>query len=245
MIGITWKSQTMSKEEKYQELVCDVRQFYQSLPEPEQNIYLRWCNDCQKHINLWSYWQSSLDARIMVVGQDWGCPEESTVLENIRAINEGTEREYHVDPDSITDRNLCTLLNSIGFPAEENNPDLFFTNLALGYRNRGLTGGFRQSWIRKCEPFFRRLVDIVEPRVIICLGRNVFVGVTRAMEKKVRIGRYNEFIESAENPVEADGRMIFAEAHCGYFGTINRARDREENGMELQIEDWKRIKRVL
>ena len=76
----------------------------------------------------------------MIVGQDWGCPEESPVMDNIRAINKGVTDAYHVDPNSITDKNLCTLLASIGFPAEEKNPDLFFTNLALGYRNKGLTG---------------------------------------------------------------------------------------------------------
>lgn len=233
------------KRKRYEELIRDVRDFYQSRSNPERDIYLRWCDDCRKHINLWSYWQGSLDARIMVVGQDWGCPEESAVLNNIRAINEGTESEYHVDPDSITDRNLCTLLDSIGFPAEKYNPDLFFANLALGYRNKGLTGGFRQSWLRECEPFFRRLVDIIDPEVIICLGRNVFVSVTRAMGKKVRVGRYNDFIESRENPVQVNGCMIFAEAHCGYFGTINRARGSGRNGLELQIEDWKKIKKAL
>ena len=88
-------------------------------------------------------------------------------------------------------------------------------------------------------------MSIVEPEVIICLGRNVFVGVTRAMGKRVKVRGYNEFIESGENPVEADGRMIFAEAHCGYFGTINRARGREKDGMELQLTDWKRIKKVI
>lgn len=245
MIGITWKSRMMNKEQEYQHLICEVRDFYQSHPNPNSNIYLRWCDDCRKHINLWSYWQGSLDARIMVVGQDWGCPEESAVLNNIKAINEETESEYHVDLDSITDRNLCTLLASIGFPAETYNPDLFFTNLALGYRNKGLTGGFRQSWLRECEPFFRRLVDIVVPEIIICLGRNVFVSVTRSMGKNVRVGRYNDFIESGENPVQVNGCMIFAEAHCGYFGTINRARGRLGNGMELQVEDWKRIGEVL
>ena len=233
------------KRKQYEELIRDVRDFYQSRPNPERNIYLRWCDDCRKHINLWSYWQGSLNARIMVVGQDWGCPEESAVLNNIKAINEETESEYHVDQDSITDRNLCTLLDSIGFPAENYNPELFFTNLALGYRNKGLTGGFQQSWLRECEPFLRRLVDIVDPEVIICLGRNAFVSVTRAMGKKVRVGRYNDFIESGENPIKVNGCMIFAEAHCGYFGTINRARGSERNGLEPQIEDWTRIKQAL
>ena len=233
------------KRKQYEELIRDVRDFYMSRKESDRAVYLEWCDDCRQHINLWSYWQGSLNARIVVVGQDWGCPEKSAVLNNIKALNEETESEYHVDTDSITDRNLCMLLDSIDFPAETYNPDLFFTNLALGYRNKGLTGGFRQSWLRECEPFFRQLVDIVDPEVIICLGRNVFVSVTRVMGKKVRVSKYNDFIESGENPVQMNGYMIFAEAHCGYFGTINRARGSSQNGIELQVEDWKRIKQVL
>ena len=147
-----------------------MKDFYRSRPEPDHSIYLEWCDDCRNHINLWSYWQGSLDARIMVVGQDWGCPKGAAVMDNIRAINDGSEKEYHVDPDSLTDKNLCTLLASIGFPAETWNPELFFTNFALGYRNKGLTGGFKGSWLRECEPFFKRLVEIVEPEIIICRG---------------------------------------------------------------------------
>ena len=109
------------KRKQYEELIRDVRDFYMSRKESDRAVYLEWCDDCQKHINLWSYWQGSLDARIMVVGQDWGCPEESAVLNNIKALNEETESEYHVDTDSITDtdaalnqvaNNLATLVNT-------------------------------------------------------------------------------------------------------------------------------------
>jgi len=233
------------KRKRYEELIRDVRDFYQSRKESDHAIYLRWCDDCRKHINLWSYWQGSLDARIMVVGQDWGCPEESAVLNNIIAINEGTESEYHIDPDSLTDKNLTMLLDSIGISAVTRNLELFFTNYALGYRNKGLTGGFRSSWLRECDPFFKRLVEIIEPEIIICLGRSVFVSVTRALGKRVKVRRYNDFIESESNPVSCDGILVFAEAHCGYFGTVNRARGSDRNGMELQLEDWKRIKQAL
>ena len=233
------------KKQKYTELVRDVKNFYRSRPEPDHSIYLEWCDDCRNHINLWSYWQGSLDARIMVVGQDWGCPKGAAVMDNIRAINDGSEKEYHVDPDSLTDKNLCTLLASIGFPAETWNPELFFTNFALGYRNKGLTGGFKGSWLRECEPFFKRLVEIVEPEIIICLGQNTFRAVVRSLGGKIRIHGYNRFIESEHNPIRCGEMLVFAEAHCGYFGTVNRARGSGRDGLEVKKEDWKRIKQVL
>ena len=47
------------------------------------------------------------------------------------------------------------------------------------------------------------------------------------------------------NPVDYDGRLVFAEAHCGYFGTVNRARGSGKTGMEIQLEDWKKIRQAL
>ena len=234
----------IDKKQQYEELIRDVRDFYCSMERPDQGIFLEWCEDCRE-INLWSYWQGSLDARIMVVGQDWGCPKGAVVMDNIRAINDGAEKEYRVDPESLTDKNLCTLLASIGFPAETRNPDLFFTNFALGYRNKGLTGGFKTSWLRECEPFFKRLVDIVEPEIIICLGQNTFKAVIRSLGIKTNLRGYNRFIESKNNPVDYDGRLVFAEAHCGYFGTVHRARGSGKTGMEIQLEDWKKIRQAL
>ena len=234
----------VDKKQQYKELIRDVRDFYCSKEKPDRDVYLQWCEDCRE-INLWSYWQGSLDAKIMVVGQDWGCPKGAVVMNNIRAINDGTENEYHVDPESLTDKNLCILLASIGFPAEARNPDLFFTNFALGYRNKGLTGGFKASWLRECEPFFKRLVDIVEPEIIICLGQNTFRAAMRSLGGKARLRGYNQFVESESNPVRCGGVQVFAEAHCGYFGTVNRARGSNKNGLDLQIEDWKKIRQAL
>lgn len=171
----------------------------------------------------------------MVVGQDWGCPREAAVMETIRAINDGTQQEYQIDPESLTDKNLCKLLASIGFPAETRNPELFFTNFALGYRNRGLTGGFKQSWLRECEPFFRRLVEIVEPEIIICLGQNTFRAAVRSLGGRVSIRGYNRFIRSENNPVCCGDVLVFAEAHCGYFGTVNRAKGSGKDGLDLQL----------
>jgi hypothetical protein len=39
--------------------------------------------------------------------------------------------------------------------------------------------------------------------------------------------------------------LFFAEAHCGYFGTVNRNRGSDQHGLVLQKEDWKRIKAAI
>ena len=74
-----------------------------------------------------------------------------------------------------------------------------------------------------------------------------------AFDKKVRIEGYNAFITGRDNPVELvlpSGKKvgIFAEAHCGAMGTLNRNRLKDpdgETGIALQMKDWTRIVEYL
>ncbi len=250
---------TEGKEKAYQALISDVKTFYEAQGKQHDNepVYLTWCDAC-KEINLWTYWQGrgNLDAEIMVVGQDWGTPDKgSPILNNICEINRKLRTDYHFDEHNPTDRNLEKLFCSIGIsiPSGTRDPRLFFTNFVLGYRNQGLTGGFKSRWIRENEGFFLRLAEIVEPKIIICLGRNVFTGVTRSLGKPVRIRNYNAFVTGSQNPVSVTlpggkASHVFAMAHCGAMGTLNRNRLHDTEGLtgiELQKKDWRRIKDYL
>ena len=165
-------------------------------------------------------------------------------------------QRYWMDSTSITDKNLIALFSSLGYDVSNEvlpNPDLFFTNFVLGYRNKGFSGGFKQRWLRENKDFFRRLAEIIEPEIIICLGRNAFHGVMMAYGQKVRFRNYNSFIVSKENPVELSfpsGKRtyVFAEAHCGAMGTLNRSRLKDPEGitgLKLQEKDWQHIREYL
>ena len=94
------KNDTVSKEIQYQELIADVQKAYLS-----ESRELRWCEEC-KEINLWAYWQGRghLDADIMLVGQDWGCPKTSVeTMKNVCDMNCGKAVSYMRGNDSITD----------------------------------------------------------------------------------------------------------------------------------------------
>ena len=101
----------VSKELQYQELIADVQKAYLS-----ESRELRWCKEC-KEINLWAYWQGRghLDADIMLVGQDWGCPKTSVeTMKNVCDMNCGKVVSYMRRNDSITDRNLIQLFRTCG-----------------------------------------------------------------------------------------------------------------------------------
>lgn len=256
-----------NKEQLYRTLVDDARNDYLSRPRSanSKGVYLTWVKDCHE-INLWTYWQGigNFDAKILLVGQDWGAPDpKSSIMQNIRDINDGLRTDYSfkqanpagkVNP---TDDNLCELFASIGYDITKRCGDLFFTNFVLGYRSKGLSGNMKREWLLADAPYFSRLVNIIEPKVVVCLGKDTFEGVQYACTGEWQhTGRFNAFIESPQNPAILpllSGKTVaaFAVAHCGKIGTLNRNRIgrlgsyASSQSLYRQIEDWKKIKGFL
>ncbi len=105
------KNDTVSKEIQYQELIADVQKAYLS-----ESRELRWCEEC-KEINLWAYWQGRghLDADIMLVGQDWGCPKTSVeTMKNVCDMNCGKAVSYMRGNGLQIERNEWRFQNSLG-----------------------------------------------------------------------------------------------------------------------------------
>ena len=241
----------MKKEIAYQDLIKRVKNSYPLRESADDGTQLRlfWCDDC-KEINLWNYWQGRghLNAKIMLVGQDWGCPwdeDYQDTMEQIRKANRNEPYQYLQNNPSLTDANLTRLFRVLGYDITKPCPELFFTNLVLGYRSKGLSGGYRKAWADQDKGYFEELANIIEPNVILCLGRSTFEGVLAAFGVKPIIEDYNEFIESASNPTDVNlesGKRVsvFALAHCGAMGTLNRNR-KKNTDLTRQIEDWHRI----
>ena len=242
-----------NKKKRYDELVKKVAYSYKTAPpKPNKNgVSLVWFDEC-KEINLWTYWQGKghLNAKIMLVGQDWGCINESSaVIRNIRDINGGKDILYMSGNESITDKNLTELFDVLGYKINQKdsqNNNLFFTNLVLGYRDRGLSGGLSRSWIEHDKGFFQELVSIIEPKIIICLGKATLYGVIESLGVKEKIGNYNSFIESNKNPIlfslkSGKKAKIYGVAHCGAMGTLNRNKKVSSKDLNRQKLDWKQI----
>ncbi len=246
-----------NKETAYRQFIERVRASYPAYQESTEyeKSQLVWCEDCKQEINLWSYWQGSLDAQIMLVGQDWGCPYNKTSLptmEQIHRANNGNTYDYLSQNPSRTDQNLITLfLASLNRTITEPCDDLFFTNFVLGYRTHGTSGNYQKEWAEHDSAFFKELVEIIEPKVILCLGKATFRAVLTSLapDQKPRIGGYNKYIESSRNPISvatSSGMNIavFALAHCGVMGTLNR-NGKKNLDLDQQIADWKRISLYL
>lgn len=60
-----------AKESKYSELVEEVRKCKKCMSGQKSQGIKIVQDKCRSQINLWSHWQGSLDANILVIGQDW------------------------------------------------------------------------------------------------------------------------------------------------------------------------------
>lgn len=173
-------------------------------------------------------------------------------MTQIQKANNGDVYDYLSGNPSHTDHNLITLFSTalnkkITCPCD----NLFFTNFVLGYRTRGTIGNYQKEWAEHDSVFFKELVEIIEPKVILCLGKATFRAVLASLapDQKPRIGGYNKYIEGSRNPViiatpSGTNIAVFALAHCGVMGTLNRNR-KKNLGLDQQLADWKRISLYL
>lgn len=182
--------------------------------------------DCAE-IGAWSRWQGNVDAELMVVGQDWG-----DVAWFVREKGGDTSA-------STTNRTLVELLGSVGFkirmPAESFGEGVvFLTNAVLCLKEGGAQARVHDEWFRNCGTrFLRPLIDLVQPKVVVCLGERAYRSVSTAYG--IRSRRFSEAVES-EGPVPLSrGVSAFAVYHCG--APILKT----HRNLAAQREDWKRI----
>ena len=262
----------MTKEERYEALAERVRKCGQMNAEGKCMEGKQCCNsgrdpklvpykECDE-INLWTYWQGgkrhlNTPTKILLAGQDWGSMdtevyEEARIVENIvqkRKENPDEYLSYTEGNNNPTDKNLIELFKSIDpkIDITKDCPSIFFTNFVLCYRaDAKISGDYKTTWGNNCGRHFKELVDILEPKVILCLGKSVYKGVMKALGGTVKEESYNCLLDRHE-PSIVNGYTIFPLAHCGGMGTSNRNRDKDKHKdiLHYQKEDWAAIKKYL
>lgn len=247
--------------DEYAILCEEVKTDYMKRESLGNNTDLLWCDLCEE-INLWTYWQGrgNSDTKILLVGQDWGCAFDDNFdkfKRCIEHINRGdNDIDYAEHTTSLTDVQLIDLFKILGYDLHQRNNDLFFTNLALGYRKKGSSGGQVKEYLEKDVKYTCRLIEILKPQVIICLGKDTFEILASAIKQcKIKLDNFYDSLENGTNycDVSLNNGMesrIYAVAHCGNYGTMNRKKystnvNSDKSGTDLQKEDWLKIMEYL
>lgn len=239
----------LSKLERYHWLIDKARASY---PPEGSAAELTWCDACDDEINLWTYWQGrgSLNPEILLVGQDWGnpYPKSGKVFLPVERVKAGPP--YEVSESFPTDQNLTTLFRqALDMDINQRNEKLFFTNLVLGYRT-GNSSGSLNTPMSYDQFFFKELVNILRPRVVVCLGGATFDAVLAAYGKpRPYSGKFIPALDEGKTFADIDGIRFFGMGHCGVLGCMNRIRNQKGGGMDaglqMQIQDWKQIRDYL
>lgn len=260
----------ISERNEYKQLVKEIADTWRGRPGNVHKVQLSWCED-NHEVNLWNYWQGfgNTYVDIVVMGQDWGNPENnSQIMGNIKKIQSGDDSahycgRYDSSKLSVTDENLKALVGVLRTSDGETFKEidtrrydgLFFTNYCLGYRSGQESGGMTHKIMEQDDTFFIRLLKILKPKVVICLGKITYERAVSVLSgKSFRIHNYNDCLNTGKNVYqEGDSPFVFGMGHCGNFGTNrNRVRGIEKypelagkSGLELMMLDWKRVNEYL
>lgn len=262
------------KEEKYIELIKEMRmcRICQDIKAPaycengeclindSHGIISGQEADVDKiYVNRWNMWQGSLDADIMVIGLDFG-----RIM--IGSINEPEEHRWwresgQADDEKVsewkspTDENLYRIFKEVfgeGFLLTERCDKLFFTNVACCYRQKRTSGVANDAWYPFCaRKYMGRLIQIIEPKLIIALGLQVFEALgccengrilcTDEVKPKGKLS-LKELINTQKpyhfELILGDNRIELAPVfHPGTNRNMNRK-------PEDEYADWERIRRI-
>lgn len=246
-----------TKERRYSELVEEVRKCKKCMIDQKTQGTKLVQDKCRSQINLWSHWQGSLDAKIMVIGQDWGekpDPESYDYWTSDPIYPSLTGMHKQIPKHKFkTDNNLADICReALGLDLKINKKSLFFANTVLCYRDKGFTGAVDPEWFTNCQQYCVRLIEIIEPKAIVTLGnmplRALLYSGSLSYDsdftdpgKKLKISRpMREIVETDHQlyyqPEGSDSTFkVFPVFHCGSWGIKARS-------LEMQIQDWKKIK---
>lgn len=174
----------------------------------------------------WTAWQGSLDARLMVVGQDF-----SDVDYFVR--NRGQDQAGN--PTNLA---LGELLAGIGMPIGDGS--LFFTNAILCLKKQGgMQGAVSKEWFTECGArFLKRTIELVAPKAVVPLGERAYQAICSTYGMPV-LRPYRRAVESREFGRLGEHSRLVPVYHCGKR-IQNTVRTIDE-----QKEDWARVREAL
>ena len=181
--------------------------------------------DCD-FVSPWSKSAHNTDCEVMLVAQDWASSDHLNSSLKAEVANPG------YDPHIETNINLHGLLERhLGLKFSETHATNIFPFIKPGRMNAPIPANrYRQAGVEFLAP----QIDILRPKLVICLGLNAFNGATHALSnfRPVRMA------VALENVVQVGITKIIAVAHTGRLGTNNRGKENVER-------DWERLEKYL
>ena len=139
--------------------------------------------------------------------------------------------EYGYTPSLPTNRNLDKLLKC---HFQLKRADCYLTNLFPFVKDGNLSASIKWQDLRTCaETFTLREIEIVAPKMVICLGKNTFLALREAAGHPGNL----KLADAIDNPFCLDNASVHCMAHTGARGRNNRSREQVEK-------DWGKLANI-
>ena len=177
-------------------------------------------------VSHWEQWLGHRKPKLALVGQDFG---------NVGYFVRNRGRD---EPHNKTNDNLHRLLAAAGIfagppPDKDNATPAFLTNAILCLKEGPMSGPLRASWVKTCtDAHLVPLLRYLKPPLVVGMGSWGWRAVRRALGLTQTPAAISQAAGlSWQGP---DQTRVFAIAHCGPLGLINRP-------WPQQLADWRRI----
>jgi len=162
------------------------------------------------HVSPYTKTAGNIDARVMVMLQDWASDE------SLRKPIDEDARDFGYTRSSPTNQHLSELLEAtFGLRLQ----DVYATNLFPFIKPGKLTGGIRPAdLVKAARTFALPQIRIVAPRLVICLGLVTFRALARAIDMRPP----PSLCAALDNPFDVGTARVWCQAHTGQLGRNNR-----------------------
>ncbi len=176
-------------------------------------------------VSPWTKCAQNVDSKLMLVGQDWA--SEDYMSREPRPL----VRDLGFDSAFDTNPNIDSLLKLFNMKFS----DTFATN-AFAYIKPGKSDSKIEPPILKqsVDRFLIPQLDIVQPKIAICLGLETVNAVRAVLNKQ----KFSDIPKAIAESFRYGKTTIFTSGHPGRLGVRSRT-------WEVMCEDWLRIGKFL
>jgi hypothetical protein len=245
----------MTKKQKYQSLVAK-RKADKSMAKHGYINQSDFPEFDSNEIGNYSMWANDLDADLMVVAQDYcdidSFPRCEGLVQNKPFKNPENIKEWETKTNYYLWKLLKSIGRDIGLPHNPKKAGVFLTNAIVDLKPGNMTAKLhRKVSDYSGVTYLKPLIDIVEPKKIVALGREATASLLRLYSTRENgfsnkaNQSFKQVFREGEFTIRNGETTVYPMYHPGLQGQSGRGQieeNKDKSGFELMVEDWERIR---
>jgi len=170
--------------------------------------------DFKEYVSPWTKAANNVDARVMLIAQDWSSTDR---LSNVPEDERAEIRRHGQTPNLPTNRNIQEFLTkNFGLAFDQ----CFATNAFVFVKCGSMSSKIPSADLRRSvTDYVLPQINIVEPRLVLCLGAAVFSVIESVIRQEMPHAKKISWRDSLDNPLRFNDSLIVGLPHPGGRGT--------------------------